>query len=94
MHIKVSTAEVVPLPEGSYYIFQLIGLECVTTTGLSLGRITEVLQTGANDVYVIKPPPGLTDQAEILIPVLPHVVLEVDLERGQVLIELIDGLLE
>ncbi|MGI6641832.1 MAG: ribosome maturation factor RimM [Limnochordia bacterium] len=94
MHIKVSTAEVVPLPEGSYYIFQLIGLECVTTTGLSLGRITEVLQTGANDVYVVKPPPGLTDQAEILIPVLPHVVLEVDLERGQVLIELIDGLLE
>jgi len=94
MYIKVSTDEVVPLPEGTYYIFQLIGLECVTTGGERLGHMIDVLQTGANDVYVVKPPPGLTAQKEILIPVLPHVVLEVDLERGQVLIELIDGLLE
>ena len=94
MYIKVGRDEVVPLPEGRHYIFQLLGLECVTTTGLSLGHIKDVLQTGANDVYVVKPRPGLTQQTEILIPVLPHVVVEVNLEREQVLIELIDGLLE
>jgi len=94
MQIKVAADDVVPLPEGSYYMFQLLGLECITTSGMCLGHITDVLSTGANDVYVVKPLPGVTSQDEILIPVLPHVVRQVDLERGQVLIELMDGLLE
>lgn len=94
MYLKVGTDEVVPLPEGRHYVFQLIGLECVTTSGLSLGRISDVLQTGANDVYVVKPNPGITTLPEILIPVIDDVVLEVDLEENRVLIELMDGLLE
>ena len=94
MFIKVGRDEVVPLPEGSYYIFELVGLECVTTTGVSLGRITDVLQTGANDVYVVKPNPGVTTMSEILIPAIDEVVLDISLEKGQVLIELMDGLLD
>lgn len=94
MFIKVGRDEVVPLPEGSYYIFELVGLECLTTTGVSLGRITDVLQTGANDVYVVKPNPGVTTMSEILIPAIDEVVLDISLEKGQVLIELMDGLLD
>ena len=83
MFIKVSKDEVVPLPEGSYYIFELVGLECVTTTGMSLGRITDVLQTGANDVYVVKPNPGVTKLSELLIPAVSEVVLDINLKKAK-----------
>lgn len=92
--IKVSVDELMPLPPGRHYIFELIGLECQTTLGVKLGVITDVLQTGANDVYVIKPYPGVTDLKEILIPVIPQVVLEIKPEEGLVVVELLDGLLD
>ncbi len=94
MLIKVSVDELMPLPPDRYYIFQIIGLECETTTGEKLGVITDVLQTGANDVYVIKPYAGVTKLKEILIPVIPQVVLEINPEDGYVLVELLDGLLD
>lgn len=94
MLIKVSVDELMPLPPGRHYIFQLIGLECQTTAGEKLGVITDVLQTGANDVYVIRPYAGVTKLKEILIPVIPHVVLEIKPEEGYVLVELLDGLLD
>jgi 16S rRNA processing protein RimM len=74
----------VPLAEGEYFCDQIVGLEAVTTTGESLGPITEVLRTGANDVYVT---------ARALIPALPDVVKEVDCAGGRVVIEAIPGLL-
>ena len=94
MLIKLSTDELEPLPPGRYYVFQLIGLECRTVSGEKLGVITDVLQTGANDVYVIRPYAGVTKLKEILIPVIPQVVLEIRPEDGYVLVELLDGLLE
>lgn len=92
--IKVGLDELMPLPPGRYYIFQLIGLECVTPSGQKLGTITDVLQTGANDVYVVKPYPGVTKQREILLPVIEDVVLEIDLDGKRVVVELLDGLLD
>jgi len=94
MLIKVSVDELMPLPPGRYYIFQLIGLECRTTSGDKLGVITDVLQTGANDVYVIRPYAGVTKLKEILIPVIPQVVLEIEPDKGYVLVELLEGLLD
>jgi len=94
MLIKVDSRDVVPLPPGRQYIFQLIGLKVVTTDGLDLGVITDVLQTGANDVYVVNPNPGVTKQREVLIPVIDPVVLDVNLETGVVLVNLLDGLLD
>ena len=94
MLIKVSVDELMPLPPGRHYIFQLIGLECRTVSGEKLGVISDVLQTGANDVYVIKPYPGVTKLKEILIPVIPQVVLEIKPEEGYVLVELLEGLLD
>ncbi|NLL41983.1 MAG: 16S rRNA processing protein RimM [Firmicutes bacterium] len=94
MLIKLSVDELEPLPPGRYYVFQLIGLECKTVSGEKLGVITDVLQTGANDVYVIKPYAGVTKLREVLIPVIPQVVLEIKPEEGYVLVELLDGLLD
>lgn len=94
MQIKVSRDQVVPLPPGSNYIFDLIGLNVETTEGLRIGKITDVLQTGANDVYVIQANPKVTQNQEVLIPVIDEVVLEIDLVQGRIVINLLDGLLD
>ncbi|MGE5532148.1 MAG: ribosome maturation factor RimM [Bacteroidota bacterium] len=73
------------LPEGRYYIHQIVGLRAVTTDGRDLGQISEVLVTGANDVYVT--PGGL-------IPATAEVVKEIDLEAGTMLIQPLVGMLE
>jgi 16S rRNA processing protein RimM len=82
------------LPEleaDTYYWFELIGLTVEDTKGRRLGEIEAVLPTGSNDVYVVKEknrPPV----REILIPALSTVVLEVDLAKGVMRVDLPDGL--
>lgn len=88
--IQITMDMLEPLPEGHYYIFQLIGLEVFETSGELLGRLDNVLKTGANDVYVIKPPSG----KDILIPALKTVVKEIDIEANRMLVELPEGLLD
>lgn len=73
-----------PLPEGRYYVKDLIGLEVVTTEGESLGAIEDVLETAANDVYVT--PGGL-------IPASKEVVQTIDLKTRKVTIQVLPGLL-
>jgi 16S rRNA processing protein RimM len=82
-------AEFPPLPEGRFFIADLIGLQARREDGAALGEIADVLVTGANDVYVVKTPEG----KEILLPVTDEVVKEIDVENGFVLIHLIEGLL-
>ena len=85
----VAPAEPVPdLPPGEYYHYQLVGLEVVTDQGEDLGVLQEVLVTGSNDVYVVQTASG----DEILLPAVAHVVKEVDLPAGRMLVHLIDGL--
>lgn len=74
-----------PLPENVYYTHQLIGLRVMTTEGREVGPITDVIETGANDVYVT---------AQALIPAIAQVVKQVDLVAGTMLIEPMPGLLE
>jgi 16S rRNA processing protein RimM len=64
-----------PLPEGEYYHHQLVGLQVLTESGQSLGILSEVLETGANDVYVVT----AEDGKEILLPAIREVILGVDL---------------
>jgi 16S rRNA processing protein RimM len=78
------------LPDGEYYLHQLIGLEVVTDQGQKLGRIKEMLFTGANDVILVETPAG----KELLLPVIDQVVLEIDPPQGFVLVHLIPGLLD
>ena len=78
-----------PTSEGEYYHYQLLGLQVVTTTGRELGTLQGIIETGSNDVYVVA---NAAD--EILIPALAEVILEVDLQQGQMVIDPPEGLLD
>ena len=82
--------QAVKLEEGEYFIADLIGLAVKTEDGQSLGRLKDVLKTGANDVYVVEMGSG----KEVLIPVIPDCIIKVDLESGEVIVHLLDGLLD
>ena len=81
--------EDIKLEEGAYFIVDLIGLEVYTEEGEKLGILTEVLQPGANDVYVVK----TSDEKQILLPVIPDVVKKVDINNKKVIVKLLDGLI-
>lgn len=87
--LEIPQSELEPLPEGSYYHFQLVGLEVWTTGGRRLGRITRILSAPANDNYLVAGEGG-----EILIPAIEDVVKEIDLAGGRLTIEPLAGLLE
>jgi 16S rRNA processing protein RimM len=70
-------------PDGSYYQFQLIGLAAVTPSGEALGTVTRILETGANDVYLIERPDG----SELLVPAISDVVKNVDLDAGRIVVD-------
>ena len=75
------------LPErndGTYYYFELIGLRVVTEKGESVGTLTEVIETGANDVYSVKTEEG----KEILLPAIPSCILQVDLDAKRMTVRL------
>ncbi len=86
--VEIPESELRPLPEGQYYQFQLIGLEVWTTQGEMLGKITDIISAPANDIYVVRGEAG-----ENLIPAIEDVVKKIDLEKGQITIEPIPGLL-
>jgi 16S rRNA processing protein RimM len=86
--VQVPLAEAAPLPEDTYYPHQLVGLDVVTTSGDDLGRLSDVLFTPANDVYVVTGPRG-----EVLLPAIRQVIKQIDLAAGRMVVELIPGLL-
>src|SRR5258708_25961476 len=87
--IFVSLADAVPLEADEIYLFQVLGLEVHTVDGLVLGRLTDIIVTGANDVYVIKG----ERYGEVLIPAIPSVILRIDVAAGIMTVKLLDGLL-
>jgi 16S rRNA processing protein RimM len=87
--IEVPDGEVVRDAEDSYFIHELIGLRVVTAEGEELGRISEVLQPGANDVYVVQ-----GERGEILVPAIADVVSRIDLPVGVMVITPMPGLLD
>ena len=86
--VQVPVEEAMPLPEGSYYLYQLLGLQVITTDGEPLGRIVNILETGANDVYVVD-----RQGKELLLPAIADVVQSVDLAKGEMIIKVMDGLI-
>ena len=74
----------------SYFVHELVGLRVVVTaTGEELGTVADVLQTGANDVYVLKGPKG-----EVLVPAIAEVIDSIDVSGGQISITPLPGLLD
>ncbi|MCS6801027.1 MAG: ribosome maturation factor RimM [Chloroflexota bacterium] len=84
--LLVPKAELPPLPEGEFYIHQLVGLRVQDRQGRVFGTVTDVLFTGANDVYVVATPHGL-----LYLPAIEDVVLAIDLEAGVLIAEPLEG---
>ncbi|MEG0073659.1 MAG: ribosome maturation factor RimM [Clostridia bacterium] len=76
------------LDEDTFYIVDLIGLQVYEDTGELLGVLEDVIQPGANDVYVVK----MTDGKEILLPVIKQVVKDIDLENKRITVHVMEGL--
>ncbi|NOY52116.1 MAG: 16S rRNA processing protein RimM [Deltaproteobacteria bacterium] len=87
--ILIHRSQALPLGEGRYYHADIIGLAVVSEEGLDLGSVTEILETGSNDVYVVR-----KGKKEILIPAIAEVVRKVDLARGEMIIHVMEGLFE
>ena len=85
--ITVPQRDSPPSPEGGYYHYQLIGLTVHSIGGEYLGRISEILVTGSNDVYVVS-----YNDTELLVPALDSVITEVNIEKGSIIVDLPDGL--
>jgi 16S rRNA processing protein RimM len=79
----------IELPEGEYFIHDLIGLEVFDTDGESVGKLEEVLLNAGNNVYVVR-----EDQREILIPAVPEFIKLIDLQQKKMVVQLIEGMLE
>jgi len=83
----IEKAQLPDLEEGSYYWYDLIGLDVFTVDEKYLGRVESIIRTGSNDVYVVK-----HNDSEILIPALESVVHEIDLQNNRIQVELPQGL--
>jgi 16S rRNA processing protein RimM len=68
------------LPEGQYYHHQVLGLRVLDESGAELGTLAEILETGANDVYVVRSP----GRPELLLPAIESVIIQVNLEKGMI----------
>lgn len=86
--IHVDAAELQPLPDGTYYHYDLIGMAVATADGAELGEVNEILATGANDVLVIEGESG-----EALVPLIADVVKSVDTDARRIVIDPPPGLL-
>ena len=86
--LLVPEEEAIPLEEGEYFLYQLEGLTVETTTGETLGTITSIIETGANNVFVVQ-----GDQGELLLPDIEDVVQEIDFENDRMLVTLLPGLI-
>lgn len=86
--LKIPESDLMELEEDEFYIHELIGCEVITDEGEELGKITDVLQTGANDVWVVKGKRG-----EVLLPYIDDCIKEVDVANKRVVCHLMEGLL-
>jgi 16S rRNA processing protein RimM len=88
--VYVHIDDAIPLEEGEVYLYQIEGMEVVTEEGETLGRVTDYIETGANDVYVITTPEG----KEILLPAIPQVIVGLDTENKVMTVHLLEGLID
>ena len=82
--IYIDESELPELPEGKYYIKDLIGMDVITDEGKLLGKLDDVFNTGANDIYQV---------GDILLPATDEVLKKIDIENKQIIVHLIKGLI-
>lgn len=76
------------LPENTYYIADLIGLDVYTDEGTLLGKVKDIYNTGANDIYSIE-----TESKEVLLPAIKEVIRQIDIENKKIIVHILKGLL-
>jgi 16S rRNA processing protein RimM len=89
LYVLVSIEDAVPLADDEIYLYQLIGMTVQTEEGRVLGELTDVIDTGANDVYVVASP----DLGEILIPAIDETIIKTDTDNNTLIVKLLEGLL-
>lgn len=88
--LLVTRENAVKLEEGEYFICDLVGCRIITEEGEELGVLKDILQTAANDVYIVERPDG----KELLIPSIPQCILERNIQEGYIRVHLLKGLLD
>lgn len=86
--VQIDASQAEPLGEGRFYQHQIVGLRAISQEGRPLGQVSAILETGANDVYVVRTP----DASELLLPAISTVVKKIDLEAGEMIVHLPEGL--
>lgn len=87
-YIKIDRKDAVDLPENTYFIIDLIGMEVYTESNEFLGKIADVFPTGSNDVYVVKDELG----KQILLPAIGEVIKNVDTQNKKMIVHLLEGM--
>ena len=88
-YLEIDREEAIPLEEGQYFIVDLIGLDVYTDEGKLLGKVDDIYNTGANDIYVVKDELG----KQVLLPAIKEVIKQVDIENKKMIVHLIPGLI-
>ena len=86
--LLVTRDHAVPLQEDEYFIADMIGMQVVTEDGALFGTLKDVIETGANDVYIIES----SDHGEVLVPAIKVCILDINIEEQKMQIHLMDGL--
>ena len=87
-YIEIDRKDAIPLKEGTYFIADLLESDVYTDTGELLGKLEDIYNTGAKDIYVVKNELGKT----ILLPGIPEVIKKVDIENAKITVHLLKGL--
>ncbi len=87
-YLKLPREKARRLPRDTYFIADLIGLEVYTEEGKLLGKVDDIYNTGASDIYVIKDTLG----KQILLPAIKEVIKQIDLEQEKIVVHLLEGL--
>ena len=87
--LLVTRENAVPLEEDEYFVADMMGMKVITEDGTEFGTLSDVMETGANDVYVI----DSKEHGEVLMPAIKECVLNVDMESGIITVHLMSGLI-
>ncbi len=87
-YLKIKREDAVKLPENTYFIADLIGIQVFDESNNFLGNIVDIFSTGSNDVYVVKNEIG----KEILLPAISEVIKQIDIKNSKMVVNLIEGL--
>ncbi|UCE18409.1 MAG: 16S rRNA processing protein RimM [Gemmatimonadota bacterium] len=87
MFLLIQPGEAFPLPKDRHYIFEIVGLDVMTQSGVKIGVVQDVMTLESNDVYVVQ-----GERGEVLIPATKEIVKEINIEDGKIIIHPVEGL--